>query len=200
MKAVLNSSCCPTFLIAIAGPWICILGAVFVEHVVIQELTDFVWIGGHPHDDGKLKRVACMLSALGEGIVGLEDFYSKLAPQSSCQDSQRFFPFIRQYVTGATVVKFSYQAYLVPKTRESHSKPIFLATIASEDGRESHRQVVVKFVQTYNARAHRLLAAEGYAPELLYCSTEDPNADDLGGLIMVVMGYVPGKTADQRYG
>jgi hypothetical protein len=57
----------------------------------------------------------------------------------------------------------------------------------------------VKFVQTYNATAHRLLAAAGRAPELLYCSMEDCESEYLGGLIMVVMGYLDGKTAQKRY-
>jgi hypothetical protein len=35
----------------------CILRVVFIDHVVIQELTDFIWIGGHPYNDDKLKLV-----------------------------------------------------------------------------------------------------------------------------------------------
>src|ERR1700738_4719285 len=96
MKPIRNSCCCPTFLIALAGPWICVLGAVFVDHVVVQELTDFIWIGGHPYNDDKLKSVARILAALGEGITELVDFYSNLTPHNSQQDSQHFSPFIRQ--------------------------------------------------------------------------------------------------------
>ena len=199
MRPIRDNSCCPTFLIALVGPWICILGAVFVDHVVVQELTDFIWIGGHPYDDGKLKSVTRILAALGKGITELEGFYANL-PHHNSQDPQRFFPFIRQYSVGEHTVKFSYKAYLLRKTQESHSKPIFLATIESDGERERNRDVVVKFVQIYNARAHHLLAAAGRAPELLYCSTEDPNSEDLGGLIMVIMEYIPGKTAHERYG
>jgi serine/threonine protein kinase len=192
MRPIRNNCCCPTFLIAIAGPRLCIFGAVFVDHVVIQNLTDFIWIGGHPYDDDKLKSVTHILAALGEGIAELEDFYSKLNPYKSPQDSQRFFPYVRQYSVGGHVVRFSYEAFLNPK---SHYKPMFLATLETED----RRRVVVKFVQTYNARAHRLLSDAGHAPELLYCSKGDPNSEDLGGLIMVVMEYVKGKTAHERY-
>jgi serine/threonine protein kinase len=194
MKPIRDICCCPTFLIALAGPWICILGAVFVDRVVIQELTDFIWIGGHPYNDHKLESVTRILTALGEGIAGLEGFYSKLSPYHLQQDPQRFFPFVRSYSSGTHVVRFSYQAYL----RRNSSKALFLATIESEDGPGS--QIVVKFTQRYNVTAHRLLAAAHQAPNLLYCSTEDPNSENLGGLIMVVMGYVSGETAHQQYG
>ncbi|KAI0000748.1 hypothetical protein BJV74DRAFT_110186 [Russula compacta] len=77
---------------------------------------------------------------------------------------------------------------------------MFLASIENEGERHSDQTVVIKFARIYNARGHRLLVDAGHAPELLYCSTEDSNAEDLGGLIMVVMGYVPGETAHKRYG
>ncbi|KAI9456037.1 hypothetical protein BJY52DRAFT_1384109 [Lactarius psammicola] len=196
MEPVRNRCCCPTFLIALAGPWMCILGAVFVDHVVIEELTDFIWIGGHHYNDGKIKSVARILAALGTGIEELTQFYTNLTPHSSSQDPQRFYPFIRQYSVEGRVVRFSYQAYLVQKTPESHSKAIFLAITENEDEQEPRRKIVVKFVQRYNAEAHRLLATEGLAPELFYCSTKDP---DLAGLTMVVMEYIDGTTAHQRF-
>jgi hypothetical protein len=196
MDPVRKISCCPTFLIAIAGPWICILGAVFVDKVVIQELTDFIWIGGDPYNDDKLKSVTRMLTAVGDGISELEDFYSKLTLRNPRPDPQRFFPFIRHYFDGDRIVKFSYMAYLT----RSHSKPIFLAKTEPVDGQKSGQDVVIKFVQRYNAEAHRILAEIGRAPELFYCSGEDANAPDLCGLIMVVMERVDGKTAHERYG
>jgi serine/threonine protein kinase len=178
----------------------CILAAVFVEDVVVQELTDFIWIGGHPYNDNKLKFVTRMLSAVGNGITELEDFYSKLS-HNPLPDSQRFFPFIRQFPVGDCTIRFSYTAYLSGSSPESHSKAIFFAKTEPEEGRGgSCREVVVKFVQRYNAKAHRLLAAERLAPGLLYCSKEDDNFPELGGLIMVVMAYIDGKTAHDRFG
>lgn len=164
MKPIRNCCCCPTFLIALAGPWMCILGAVFVDHVVVQELTDFIWIGGQPYNDNKIKSVTRILAALCEGLNELEDFYSKLSLGVSQRDSQRFFPFIQQYSIGEHVVRFSYQAYLMRKTPDSHSKPVFLATAEAEDGQGSRRDIVVKFVQRYDTKAHRLLASADRAP------------------------------------
>ncbi|KAI9460117.1 hypothetical protein BJY52DRAFT_1168714, partial [Lactarius psammicola] len=78
MDSFRNRCCCPSFLIAFTGPWICILGAVFVDHVVVQQLTDFIWIGGHPYDDDKLVSVTRILASLGAGITELRQFYGTL--------------------------------------------------------------------------------------------------------------------------
>jgi serine/threonine protein kinase len=197
VKRIVESCCCPAFFIALIGPWICILAGVFVDYVVVEELTEFIWIGGHPYRDEKIGKVARMLAALGKGIKELKEFYRKVGCRKEAgKDPQRFFPFIRQFVAEGRVVNFSYKAHLFPKMRESHAKAIFLATI--EDS--TNRKVVVKFVQYYNEEAHRLLAAAGLAPELLYCSKEDSESEYLGELIMVVMEYVEGQTAHKRYG
>ena len=101
---------------------------------------------------------------------------------------------------GEQIVKFSYKAYLTEKIPESPSKAIILAHTEAENGQESRREIVVKFVRRYNANAHHLLAIAGRAPELIYCSDEDPNSPNLAGLIMVAMEYVNGNTAHQQYG
>lgn len=77
---------------------------------------------------------------------------------------------------------------------------MFLTSIESGGERHSGKTVVIKTARRYNAKAHRLLAEVGHAPELLYCSTEDSNPEDLGGLILVVMGFVGGSTAHEWYG
>ncbi|KAI9428329.1 hypothetical protein H4582DRAFT_1762823, partial [Lactarius indigo] len=57
---------------------VCILGAIFVDHVVVERLTDFVWIGGDPYNYNKLKLVTRVLASLRTGIVELEEFYKNL--------------------------------------------------------------------------------------------------------------------------
>jgi len=121
---------------ALAGPWICILGAVFVDKVVVQELTDFMWIGGDPYDDGKIQRVARVLGALGEGIKELEEFYSKVGSGEPGKDAQRFFPFIREFVREGQLVRISYKAYLVGKGVDGGMRPIFLARMEDGFGRD----------------------------------------------------------------
>ncbi|KAH9175907.1 hypothetical protein EDB89DRAFT_1847067 [Lactarius sanguifluus] len=201
MKSIRESCCCPTFLIALAGPWMCIFGAVFIENVVVQQLTDFIWIGDHPYDDRKLELVTRLLASLGTGIAELQEFYRSLSLRGFPHNSRRFFPFVQCYSVGERVVNFSYQAYLYPDTLDTPknpSKAIFIATTGTGVER---RNIIVKFTQRYNAKAHRHLATECRAPELLYCSKEDPNSADFAGLIMIVMEYIDGgKTAYQQYG
>ena len=43
--AVRDNTCCPTFLLASGGPWLTVLGAIFTDKVVVQRLTDFIWVG-----------------------------------------------------------------------------------------------------------------------------------------------------------
>ena len=196
MKLIREHCCCPSFLIAVAGPWLCVLGAVFVDYVVVEELTDFIWIGDHPYKDYKVKSVARILASLGKGLAELEEFYKGLPLNNPQPDHQRFFPFIQHYTVEGVVIKFKYQEYLKPKTPESASKALFIATTETEEP----RHIIVKFVERYNTEAHRLLAASNHAPELIYYSTDDPDPPNLGGLFMVVMEYVDGQTAHDWYG
>ena len=171
-----------------------ILGAVFVDHVAVQRLTDFIWIGGNPYDDAKLEFVTRILVSLRTGITELEEYYQGLATgiHHSRPNSQRFFPYIREYPSESGTVTFSYLAFLtIPP------KAIFHAVTSDPHGGE---QIIVKFVQRYSVKAHRILGAAGFAPKLLYCSMEDPNSPDLAGLNMVVMEYINGRTTYELYG
>ncbi|KAI9454852.1 hypothetical protein BJY52DRAFT_696572 [Lactarius psammicola] len=165
----------------------CILGAVFVDHVVVQHLTNFIWID--LHNDDELRSITHILASLGTGIAELETFYGELSLRDSQPDPQRFSP------VGEQVIRFLYQAYLMPKTPEGPSQAIFLLNET-----KSRQQIVVKFVQRHNAKAHSLLASTDRTPQLLYCSMEGPNPPDLAGLVMVVMGYIDGQTTHRRYG
>src|SRR6201999_1985851 len=68
----------------------------------------------------------------------------------------------------------------------------FLAKINS-----SSKLIVVKFTekQRYGEIPHRLLAAKGYAPELLYVG---PLAEKCQYLWMIVMNYVDGETITEQ--
>jgi hypothetical protein len=38
-------------MLAIAGPWLCVLGGIYLEKAVIQRLTEYVWLGGDLFDE-----------------------------------------------------------------------------------------------------------------------------------------------------
>jgi len=59
----------------------CILGAVFIETVLVQQLTDYVWTGGNPYNDkglDSLEFVARLFKALSVGLQDLKTLYNNL--------------------------------------------------------------------------------------------------------------------------
>jgi hypothetical protein len=135
----------------------CILGAIFIEHVVVQQLTDYVWTGGNPYDDKALKSVARLFKALSVGLENLRTFYQELKIVNN-PDLRRMFPFTRFYLDSlGQQVNFNYCG------RHSTTKTVLLAKRTFDN-----KQLIVKFVQRYNSVAHRLLASHDLAPRLHY--------------------------------
>jgi serine/threonine protein kinase len=179
---------CPCFIIALAGPWLCILGAVFVVRPIIQPLTDYMWLGEDVHRpiDGNLRRVVHTLSALDTGLKTLADEYHHWQPSPS--PWLHLFPFSTSYKINNATIKFRYLDHLAPV---ESARAVFKAEMSTG------QLIVVKFTQRYNHAAHRLLASHGLAPQLLYYPEMSPNQSEgiFGGLQMIVMEYVDGKTA-----
>lgn len=171
--------CCPSFVVAIAGPWMCILGAVYLDQVVVQPLTDFLWLGRQPWSNRRLDHLARVLHSLADSVEHLNAYYETLPTSNS---PGRFFPYHCLYTDeSGQEVQLTYEDYLLPREGEERVKTIFKAH--TSDG----KVVVVKFTQTYCSRAHRLLADAGLAPKLLFDSGKLlPNAGDR----MIVMEYV----------
>ncbi|KAK0213540.1 hypothetical protein IW262DRAFT_1516901 [Armillaria fumosa] len=190
-----KASCCPSFIISIAGPWIVVLGAVFPTLPIVQHLTDYLWLGNsRANDDDHALRLARVFQSLRLAIDDLEEYYQKLElPDPPSIQTARYFPDITEYSTGTEVIKFQYLQPL----EVYESCMTFLAKLDEAHGRE---QVVVKFVQGYGAEAHRLLATKGKAPALKYCG---PISSDgkywYGSLQMVVMEFLRGQTVAQKY-
>jgi hypothetical protein len=112
----------------------CILGAVFTETVLVQQLTDYVWTGGNPYNDKGLESVARLFKALSVGLQDLKMFYSNLAA-APAPDIQCMFPCIRSYLDPrGQKVDFRYIRRL------SESKAVYLAE------NNSGHKLIVKFV------------------------------------------------------
>jgi len=167
----------------------CILGAVLTDTFVAQQLTNYIWTGGNPYDEKELEPVARLFKALSIGLQNLETFYGGLntAPASDPY-YQRIFPFLHSYCDSSNhKVEFQYIDRLYD------DKAVYLAE--TNDG----HKLIIKFVQRYNSGAHRLLAGEGFAPELYYSSMDHDDMNTTGGLGMVVMDFVDGKNAYEEY-
>lgn len=54
-----KKSYCPSFVLAIVGPWLCVFGGIYAEKAILQPLTDYIWLGGiHGHETSRDETVA----------------------------------------------------------------------------------------------------------------------------------------------
>ncbi|KAH7886464.1 hypothetical protein F5I97DRAFT_1928318 [Phlebopus sp. FC_14] len=193
-----NKCCCPTFLIAHAGPWLAVLGGVISSRCIVQRLTDYIWVPVHSvGDDRHYFRIARVLYALKESIDRLESWTQHVMKSGETFDTKslrsnpssplhpRFCPTPNVYLRGDTRVTFE---YLQPLERYP-SCVTYLARTT-----EDRHKVVVKFVTEYGNEAHHMMGEAGYAPKLLFYGPINVDADmpSYGNLRMVVMDYVDG--------
>ncbi len=162
------------------GPWIAVHGAVLTDAGwVCQPLTDLVNLQFDPYNYRRMLNVARLFLALRESLQELDAFYKGIKHQMP----SLLWPSICAY----NGVQFKYLARLVP---ECHSKAVFKASTLP-----NNEMIVVKFTDSYNAKAHRLLAEKDLAPKLRYFSGDDKGFKKPGGLEMVVMDFTEGSNA-----
>ncbi|PPQ79188.1 hypothetical protein CVT25_002773 [Psilocybe cyanescens] len=189
LEKLRNATNCPTFVVATAGPWIVILGAVFTDGLIVQRLTDYIWVGlDSALNEAHISRVARIFYALKSGLDKLESYYEAVKLSDASPAASRYFPSINAYHTGEELVHFKYVGFLEDGPDCTTLRARTLST--------PPRDIVVKFVERYGARAHRLLADNGLAPELIYYGSPRLNDEEpsYNSLFMVVMGFVDGQT------
>ena len=165
---------CPSIILAVAGPWICVMGAIYLEKGVIDPLTTFIpLIPFHHHE--YFMRTARLLESLRRAISSLKAFYKNLTTVDP--DLQWFFPYPHQYEYDKKIMSFTYDE---PLTDDSDK---FIWKARTND----QCQIVVKFAQTYNVEAHKLCAEQGFAPQLIYASQTVVNE-----WWMIVMEFLDG--------
>ncbi|KDR79822.1 hypothetical protein GALMADRAFT_91974 [Galerina marginata CBS 339.88] len=190
-RTLRNATNCPTFVVAAAGPWIVILGAVFTDGLVVQRLTDYIWVGlDSVLNEAHISRVARIFYALKNGLDNLKSYYEKaeLPGDRDLPTESRYFPSITAYSIGDKLVHFKYLGFL----EDGPDCMVLRAQTLTAPALD----IVVKFADRYGERAHRLLADNGLAPELLYCGSPRLNDEDPSyeSLFMIVMGFVEGTT------
>ena len=172
---IIKRCCCPSLILAIAGPWLCVLGGVFVEKAITRCLTGYIWLGGDPFETNEWFLMARLFAALKTAISRLDDYYKLFVPDLPLLEEVGRYPFIAEY--GAERIKFTYI------NRPYQDKLLYFAKLDDEPD----TLIVVKFVQQYNADAHHLLAAQDLAPNLRYCGIDDNVR--YGNQFMIVMDY-----------
>ncbi|RDB30858.1 hypothetical protein Hypma_005976 [Hypsizygus marmoreus] len=192
-QKVREGCCCPSFIIALAGPWLVVLGAVFTSQVVVQRLTDYLWLGNsRVNDDTHVLDIARVLYALQGSLRSLEAYYETFEPLPAPENClhPRFFPSITSFLSGDTHVTFTY----IRPLELDDACVTFLASLDEDD-----RHIVVKFVPRYAEVAHRILADLDLAPNLIHCGAISEEGLAYGELRMVVMDFVEGKTLAALY-
>ncbi|QRW11351.1 kinase domain protein [Ceratobasidium sp. AG-Ba] len=156
LDTIRGTSCCPSFILAIAGPWMCILGAVYLDKIVVHPLTDMMWMGRQVHEIDRLCHLTRTFCALRDGIQNLIQYYESLPTQYE-EIPGRFFPYINRFHhPNGDEVLFDYFEVLA----ELPARPVFRARTRGTP----EQLIVVKFVRDYNSTAHHLLAEHGFAP------------------------------------
>jgi serine/threonine protein kinase len=164
-----------------------VLGAVITDGVIVQRLTDYIWVGlDSVLCESHIIYVARIFRALKESLEKLKLYYANLHPTGDLPADSRYFPSITRYPRGKGFVEFDYVGFL------EDTPDCTTLRARTQDGRD----IVVKYVDRYGERAHRILAQEGLAPNLLYYGTPHLRDDEPSyqSVSMVVMEYVDGET------
>lgn len=210
------ASCCPAFLVSIAGPRLAVAGAVFADKLMSQILTDDIRIGpstARRDFNTAILRLAHVLRALKHGLDNIDVYYSELKPRpapasstptswtrrttptSSVSRSQQRVHTVTASATsdpffpGPHFVEFTNKQGPATLTYKRRLMPNDISKAVFKADMTSNgetKPVVVKFTDRYCEQAHRHLAEYGLAPELHYCKKESSVAD----LWVVVMSYV----------
>ncbi|CAG8838472.1 13094_t:CDS:2, partial [Racocetra persica] len=132
----------PSFILCLAGSWVCVLKAVYVEKLIVDPLMDLI-----------------PLISINIQDHTEREYYGSIA---NPQNSQWFFSYPNQYKQQDTTIEFTYEKKLVDQPDKLLWKAI------TKGGSE----LVVKFTWRYNQRVHELCSKIGKAPKLLYISNE----------------------------
>ncbi|KAF8965900.1 hypothetical protein BDZ97DRAFT_1729574 [Flammula alnicola] len=205
-KGIRDKCCCPTLMLVGGGPWLGVLGGVFTDQIIVQRLTDLMWVGhSSTEEDGRVYRFARVVHALRESLLQLQSYYTDIGKTASFEIGprhSRYYPHPTSFTDeNGQVVHFEY----VKKLENDAACVVYQAKISSPQ--VDSRDIVVKFVSRYGIEAHKFLASHHYAPRLRYCGPlpgqyvpaagflPDSPAQSLAGLSlgplqMVVMDYV----------
>ncbi|KAF8490166.1 hypothetical protein F5888DRAFT_1136556 [Russula emetica] len=80
-NSIRNASCCPCVIISVAGPYILIAGAVFVEVFSVQNFMGYICMGGDPFETEQVYYVAKVFDAVARAVKVLGRQYFFMNPE-----------------------------------------------------------------------------------------------------------------------
>lgn len=166
-----------------------VLGAVITDGVIVQRLTNSIWVGlDCVLNKSQIADVAGVFWALKMSLGKLKSYYESVNLTGDQPAGSRYFPSITAYSDGNELVEFEYIGFL-------EDGPDCI-TLCAKTRTVPSRDIVVKFVDRYGERAHRLLADADLVPKLLYYGSPHlkDNQPSYHSISMVVMEYVDGIT------
>ncbi|KAK0232247.1 hypothetical protein EDD85DRAFT_970583 [Armillaria nabsnona] len=192
-----NATCCPTLILAVAGPWMAVFGAVFTDKLIIEPLTDLIRVVNLRMNSPHYRRIARLFHVFGNCLTSLAKYWDTLVVPSvpvTSMEHPRYFPHVKSYTSNNLTTSFQYLRPMDPQDT-------LCATFLAETTGPSRTRIVVKFVEQYGDEAHRLLADVDLAPKLLYRGPLDSSTDapSYGSLRMVVMEEAEGTNAFVLY-
>lgn len=178
-----NGSCCPTILLSLAGPWLHISGAIFVDVFTVQTLLGYIHLGGNPYVEKQIKHVAKAFEVVSRAVRSLTQYYYLLPARRELKPSLPSPTFSQNEAPHGSLV---FKGPIFFEGKADKRRPLFLAEY-------KNTPVIVKFCESYGDLAHRTLAAKGLAPTLHFCSRVT------GGAVMVIMDQVCGRDAAEEF-
>ena len=215
LRPIVDKCCCPCFLLAGAGPYLCILGVVFTDILIVQRLTDIMWAGeATTCEDARVYHLSRVFGSLRHAIAALDKYYDQVSidenipPLVENEPHPRLFPYPTRFKEHSTEANKEPMWIEFKYTDACGPLPTNVTFIAKDT---LGRKLVIKFVDRYGLQAHELLADAGMAPKLLYFGLLDgekdirnteSRAEDIsndfglyvGPIRMVVMEHIEGDT------
>ncbi|CAJ0625788.1 13376_t:CDS:2 [Entrophospora sp. SA101] len=161
------------------------------DKVVVEPLTDMIFLADPVDDDDKFCQIIRLFVALTNAFDHLHQFYSNSDTTLSeislneipndyfLQD--KFFPYIREFIIEDKKFHFTYDGPLT----KNYAKPIWKARL------DDNTEIVVKFAKRYNSEAHKICYHKDLAPGLIFVSENIYN-----GFYMIIMKYIDGIQLD----
>ncbi|KAF4565722.1 hypothetical protein EYR36_002300 [Pleurotus pulmonarius] len=183
----------PAFLLGIAGPYVMVSGAIYLDGVVSQRLTNMISLipesssskslQGFTSEREKLVyEVAHLFNTLGACLDKLDKEYLEISPQNVASSSQDILvpaPHFTSFHSDSRKFTLTYRR----RVFDSRSnRAVFLAN--AQSGTES-APCIVKFTSRYCKDAHKIMETADAAPKLLYCEF-----DKSVGKYCVVMEHI----------
>lgn len=159
-------------------------GAVFVDRLISERLSSYIYIGSHPtkkeisDQDAGMHKVAQLLRAINTCAKDLKLYYTNLNPKN--YPLQNIAPHFHKFVDEQKLdCHLQYTEQLHPDRTD---RAVFKANMAVNG---QTREVIVKFTYRYGKAGHKLLATAKLAPKLYFCEFDQDTM-----MHIIVMDFV----------